>query len=436
MLGKEEKGEEKGKNSVEIDNIKKEQLNVQGAEIRIENELGDAGKQQNELKEIKEDVQFIVDSDASLEGNCLNEMIDKITMKRKERQMKRFHLHAIKIQSFYRGYRVRKAYAEIKQPVVTGVSSPEYNGSDGDVDSVYDEVNLDEFDLDDATLQWDTNINYFSMLHQPPLPCLSRSHHEAWCSSECASRKSCEPSKNSPQIVCLIPASTVVSTEENSICSRSTSAACSSKSFPMKAEMINSDWGFQNENTGQLMLKRAKKFGVGKKKKTNSTDRYQLFKKTTCVTPQHENNQILNQFPTCHVSSSLFEQMQVSQKDATYSWVCNQPVLHADRADEVLSRNGKFYTEIESKICKETLSDECESIILPRIDPAILAGKQLSLIQSEIHNPKPTKCSTERRSSGLILKSKEKRPSGDKSHSAPVCTTSGRSPTSIKKNRK
>ena len=42
---------------------------------------------------------------------------------------------------------------------------------------------------------------------------------------------------------------------------------------------LSEEWGFHNQSTLEMMIKRSKKLGNGKKKKPSSSERYELFKK-------------------------------------------------------------------------------------------------------------------------------------------------------------
>jgi len=84
-------------------------------------------------------------------------------------------------------------------------------------------------------------------------------------------------------------------------------------------------------------------------------------------------------------------QLDTETKDFVYSWVCNQPIVHQDYLDDFPQKSqfvgGGEKSKDENK--NHDAEQKPRSCIFPPIDSSIISGRPVTLIQSEIHNPKP-----------------------------------------------
>ncbi|XP_057316577.1 leucine-rich repeat and IQ domain-containing protein 1-like isoform X2 [Hydractinia symbiolongicarpus] len=318
---------------------------------------------------------------------------------------------ATKIQTAYRSHRVRQAYLSFlnslyaKEEDVSHYSEFDYE----------EEINLDEFELDDHMLEWKVPATPHA-----PVSDLVSPHIR----SGSVTKLQVEEAWNTPVSL----KTNLMTSDESSMPTISPESDRSSVGSTRRTEHISEEWGFHNEVTAELMLKRAKKMGVGKKKKVlNSDQRYQLFMKNKDsfigpVTTHRKQGVGKQSYFQVHGSPTpLFRQYE--SKQMTYSWVCDQAVLHQERANELFGDEKKNVSEVlTSRSAKESIKRVgSEPIFLPQLDPAVIAGRTVPLVQSEVHNPKPP---SKRSSSGSINARRHVLGSESKSHSAPHQRTS------------
>jgi len=280
------------------------------------------------------------------------------------------------------------------------------SGSDSDFD-YSEEINTDQFHFDESNFDWkisDTpNLPMASEAVLPNIVRVSPFHNkakEAWN----------PPSiQNSPSQM-SIPNLDLSSGDSNDQNYNDGESMTSSR----KSESISNEWGFYNNSTTQLMMKRARKMGVGKRKKPmDAKERLDLFKKKidfkTQVRTQKKEVERRSYFQD--IASPEVES-RGPINPMTYSWVCNQTVLHNDSAKELIA------DDMTSRTTRRLIKrhDSLPVVVLPPLNDRVLSGSPISLVQSEIHNPKPPHFPRSTSSTG---RSKGRHSSEKKSHSAP-----------------
>ncbi|XP_078273485.1 leucine-rich repeat- and IQ domain-containing protein 1 isoform X2 [Rhinoraja longicauda] len=248
-------------------------------------------------------------------------------------------------------------------------------------DDVFEEVNLNEFVFDEATLDEDwtglerqissqtlpltnSDLQPKALPHYAPDSfALSRQPQLAWQGDDIDSvQKYQYPSSSSLQL----HSSRTVSAFSETI-------SCGKQSFMSeKEEKISLEWGFKNVHTAQLMLKRAQKMKSKKaeaRKLQDPVARLALFKnKNNKYLPTKSSKMMHNGVKYFNVPEEPSHQDTTSVKtlqtsrELTYQWLHTQIANH----EETNSRNKKQHN------------------FLPEMDPEILNGGRVQLMASPI----------------------------------------------------
>ncbi|XP_072171846.1 uncharacterized protein [Diadema setosum] len=236
-------------------------------------------------------------------------------------------LAAVKIQSAWKGHRVRQRLQRVRE----GVTLKDHGAADVTEEEEYGEVDLESFDFNEEILEkgWTTPSEMPSLVSKyPPLPPTTPSNRphpaslhrpsppsSAKPSPPSAPNKPLSPEKpqprpprqawrgaNSPLLLHHqedrpqgtrdgisppqgrgglvmtkppLPPTTPSSLGSTDILSLGTPRTQRSA----RQEMLTEEWGFKDSTTAELMMRRAKKMAKGKKKKLDPIQRYQQIKK-------------------------------------------------------------------------------------------------------------------------------------------------------------
>ncbi|XP_068673772.1 leucine-rich repeat and IQ domain-containing protein 1-like isoform X1 [Montipora foliosa] len=308
---------------------------------------------------------------------------------------------AIVIQAHFRGQRVRRRLAEALR------AAHFYDDGDEEEEFDYDEeVDLTAFDFDESTLEhgWtpsDTpqmpsrgpalkmpgqsskNSKYFSLGDESHDPTVPKPRH-AWRSAD-------SPIVDANQVVV---SKATVDQDRMSV----TSGVQSHLSH--RAEELSSEWGFQNSQTTELMLRRAKKMKYNparRKKLLDPNKRLALFKrleethKLRDVKPPPTKKQppsrveyfTAREAMASHLASTSPATEQYNKEQMTYSWVHKQAVVHEDEEENIMGDRNAYGPENISKKTSPPKTNR-SPVSLPQMDPAVLLGRPLPLISSPL----------------------------------------------------
>ncbi|CAB3997465.1 Leucine-rich repeat and IQ domain-containing 1 [Paramuricea clavata] len=330
------------------------------------------------------------------------------------------HQAATLIQAKFRGYRMRRRYLEATQ--TAQYSNIDLETEDFNFD---EEVDLNMFDMDEAALDssWlPTNLPQTArnaIVHDespskqeqvnkqqvgsynPPTEIeedgkLPPSHED---SDRPFPRKHAWRSPDSP-ISSPNPRNVIPPIKAPSVLSEETSPPIETHRSHRTSE-LSSEWGFSKNSTAELMLKRANRMkynALRKKEMTNPEKRFQLFKKADesnkargvqAIQKRKEKPRVdyfSGRPDGDHQTTKKEEQESQAKQEMTFSWVYDQAVLHKDQGEEILKDTRQYYCE--SKSNKNRPDRSSPGVSLPRMDPVILAGRNLPLVASPVSNPR------------------------------------------------
>jgi len=339
---------------------------------------------------------------------------------------------AIKIQANFRGYRVRRILSNALEGARKDFATSDDCDLDDDDFNYDQEVDLSAFEFDDDGHDWRPNDTPQLPSRNPVLPSKYNAEHQVTIPAD-APRHAWQslPRTPEPSFVTLVDRLNLeVSPDETDRSSTAAETVISKK----KEELI-SEWGFHNSATADLMLKRAKKMNAATRKKNllslAADKRYELFKKlqeakpnTTVHPPSKKKpNKRVEYFSAQKGRDSQLSLSSVStekelKQEMTYSWVCNQAVLHTEEHRDIIYEQRQKHQPERNRKASDLGSStkRPERVSLPYLDPTIIAGKSLPLVIASRVASNPALDSV---SNQAIAPSNVPEPHNEKSRSAP-----------------
>ncbi|XP_062838793.1 leucine-rich repeat and IQ domain-containing protein 1 isoform X3 [Anolis carolinensis] len=273
------------------------------------------------------------------------------------------HKAATILQALWRGFHLRKKLANALAAVKRDETEDEYK-----------EVNMDEFIFDEAVIEkeWPAleSTHFLSQTplssDQLPLPkynetarCEDKSHHLTW-----PSHKNWQVRERPKSFL----------SENSQISNRSEQRTLPSQKTSLRAEKeekISEEWGFKEVSTAQLMLRRAHKMKAKKynSKKIDPAVRLALFK----------NNE--NKHPPVKPPKK-------AQTAKTGYFEDKEEFSHTDMSSEKMDKNRErtsqwLHTQVWDFEGASPKNETCKHF-LPEIDPEILKGGRVQLVTSPV----------------------------------------------------
>ncbi|XP_074605943.1 leucine-rich repeat- and IQ domain-containing protein 1-like isoform X2 [Acropora palmata] len=309
---------------------------------------------------------------------------------------------AIVIQAHFRGQRVRRRLAEALR------AAHFFDGDDEEEFDYDEEVDLSAFDFDESTLEhgWTPSDTPQMPSRGPVLKMPGQStknirQYSAYGDSSNGSPFPAKPrqawrSADSPIVSAdqLTVATTTVDHDELSVAS----GTLSHQSH--RAEELGTEWGFQNSQTTELMLRRARKMKYNparRKKLLDPNKRLALFKKleethklrdvkpppTKRQPPKRVEYFAAREAMAHHLASTSQSTEERNRQQMTYSWVYKQAVVHKDEEQNVMGDRTEYAPENRANKTSPTKTNR-PPVTLPQMDPAVLSGRSLPLISSPL----------------------------------------------------
>ncbi|XP_046844848.1 leucine-rich repeat and IQ domain-containing protein 1-like [Xenia sp. Carnegie-2017] len=310
------------------------------------------------------------------------------------------HEAATCIQANLRGYYMRKRYIE-------AMKTARYTDLDLENDDFDEDVDLNMFDMDEADLEnsW------------VPFDLAPGSGQNNWQSQSLKQQQQIkyrddyvtnEEDNFQPFAIKKAWASPVCSPDQRIVPPIKAPSTLSEERSPPgvtqrshRTSELSSEWGFSKSSTAELMMKRANRMkynALRKKKLTDPEKRLKLFKKTDETNKSHGAQIVKKRKEKPRVdyfsgrqygdneSPRRDEEESKVKKEMTFSWIYDQAVLLKGQEDEILGDSGGYHNESRTSNKRRVRSPT--GISLPRMDPVILAGRNLPLVASAVGNPK------------------------------------------------
>ncbi|XP_054845402.1 leucine-rich repeat and IQ domain-containing protein 1 [Eublepharis macularius] len=282
------------------------------------------------------------------------------------------HKAATVLQALWRGFHLRKKLASALAAVKTD-----------ELEDDYQEVNMDDFMFDDAVIQkeWPTldstrflsqTLLFTDQLPSPkkynePVQQEDKSDHLMW-----PAQKTWQFRERPNSF--LSENSQISTRSEKNTVSQFSNLKPSPKSLlkPEKEEQISAEWGFKDLATAQLMLKRAHKMKAKKSssKKLDPAVRLALFKNNENKHPPVK--------PPKKAQTGKMSYFEGVEEDFT----------HTDKSVEKMERNKErtyqwLHTQVWDYEGPNSRNEKCKHF-LPEIDPEILKGGRVQLVTSPV----------------------------------------------------
>uniref|UniRef100_UPI00398E3F1F leucine-rich repeat- and IQ domain-containing protein 1 isoform X2 n=1 Tax=Pristiophorus japonicus TaxID=55135 RepID=UPI00398E3F1F len=259
------------------------------------------------------------------------------------------------IQSHWRGCLLRRKLSHALAAVQT------------EEEDVFEEVNLNEFTFDEATLDndWITldpqTLQIVNHHQQPKTPAhcttdsfgLPRHVQQAWQGDDINTVEKSEYPPSSPAITGVLHSARTVSRI-------SEVTSCGKQSFRSeKEEKISLEWGFKDAHTAQLMLKRAQKMKSKKaeaRKLLDPVARLALFKNNkNKYPPVKASKKIYDRVEYFRAPEELIRQDTTSaealrkSRELTYQWLHTQ-IVNYEQTNPNIMKNHRFLPELDAEV--------------------------------------------------------------------------------------